>query len=292
MYSLTESWFGGMLTTPYTMFGSAVFFDPVTHPDADYEFNEAHSYRCDRGMWTCKRFPGGLSRNAKLGQAMRAVDRMLREALGFEHPLKEQKSVPKYLMGFISDEIEAWTSWRSAHAPRHIDIDLSRLSSIRDAAAITREALLIEEEREGTGALLDAADGTTASAAVPTLEMGNSTTDERMTKQPAPVTTPEEGSGRAFAPTEDPTPEPIAGAGPTNGLSPAAAAYLRALVEGDEGAADAVIKRASVSEDILVDTINEALFELVGDTVVEYGPNGPELIDDYREDVEGFLNHE
>lgn len=292
MYSLMESWFGGMLTTPYTMFGSAVFFDPVTHPDVEYEFNEAHSYRCDRGMWTCKRFPGGLSRNAKLGQAMRAVDRMLREALGFEHPLKEQKSVPKYLMGFISDEIEAWTSWRSAHAPRHIDIDLSRLSSIRDAAAITREALLIEEEREGTGALLDAADGTTASAAVPTLEMGNSTTDERMTKQPAPVTTPEEGSGRAFAPTEDPTPEPIAGAGPTNGLSPAAAAYLRALVEGDEGAADAVIKRASVSEDILVDTINEALFELVGDTVVEYGPNGPELIDDYREDVEGFLNHE
>ena len=123
-----------------------------------------------------------------------------------------------------------------------------------------------------------------------------------MTKQLAPATTteedfgrafaPEADSGRAFAPEADPTPEPLAGAGATNGLSPDAAAYLRALVEGDGNAADAAIKRASASEDILVDTINEALFELVGDTVIEYGPNGPELIEDYREDVEGFLNHE
>ena len=292
MYSLMESWFGGMLTTPYTMFGSAVFFDPVTHPDAEYEFNEAHSYRCDRGMWTCKRFSGGISRNAKLGQAMRAVDRMLREALGFEHPLKEQKGVPKYLMGFISDEIEAWTSWRSAHAPRHIDIDLSRLSSIRDAAAITRETLLIEEEREGAGALLDAADGTTAVAAALAMESGAPAADAHATMRPRVSDAPKTALERAFVPEANPTPKPMADAGATNSLSAAAAAYLRALVKGDGNAADAAIKRASASEDILVDTINEALFELVGDTVIEYGPDGPELIEDYREDVEGFLNHE
>ena len=43
---------------------------------------------------------------------------------------------------------------------------------------------------------------------------------------------------------------------------------------------------------MLVDAVNETLFDLVGDTVIEYGPDGPELIEDYREDVEGFLNHE
>ena len=43
---------------------------------------------------------------------------------------------------------------------------------------------------------------------------------------------------------------------------------------------------------MLVDAINEALFDLIGDTVIEYGPNGLELIEDYREDVEGFLHHE
>ena len=35
-----------------------------------------------------------------------------------------------------------------AHAPRRIEIDLSKLTGIRDAAAQTREALLVDEERE------------------------------------------------------------------------------------------------------------------------------------------------
>lgn len=87
-------------------------------------------------------------------------------------------------------------------------------------------------------------------------------------------------------------PEPATDVFPAPGLSPAATAYLRALIEGDRGAADAALDQASTSEDILVDTVNEALFDLIGDTVIEYGPNGPELIEDYREDVEGFLNHE
>lgn len=292
MYSLMESWFGGMLTTPYTMFGSAVFFDPVAHPDAEYAFDEVHGYRCERGMWTCRRYPGSLSRNAKLGQAMRAVDRMLREALGFEHPLKEQKGVPKYLLGFISDEIGAWTTWRNAHAPRRIDIDLSRLSSIRDAAAITREALLIEEEREGAGALLDAADGATAIAPASAIESGVPAADVHAMMRPGVSDAPKAALERKLAPEADLLPAPMAGVCPAAGLSPIAAAYLRALAERDEGSAEDALKRASASEGILVDAINEALFELVGDTVVEYGPNGPELIEDYREDVEGFLNHE
>lgn len=307
MYSLMESWFGGMSTMAYTMFGSAVFFDPVTHPDAEYELDKVHRYRCDREMWSCTRFQGGLARNAKLGQAMRSVDRMLREALGFEHPLKEQKGVPKYLQGFISDEIEAWMSWRSAHAPRHIDIDLSRLSGIRDAAAITREALLIDEEREGTGTLLDAADGTAVRAVgapagevTPTVEAEVSAVeaDAPATEVDTPAVEVDTPVVQAEAPVASArvsvrqVPEAATDAFPTPGLSHAATAYLRALIEGDRGAADAALDQASTSEDILVDAINETLFDLIGDTVIEYGPDGPKLIEDYREDVEGFLNHE
>ena len=42
----------------------------------------------------------------------------------------------------------AWLSWDAAHQPIKIDIDLSQLGHIRSAAAQTREALLIDEERE------------------------------------------------------------------------------------------------------------------------------------------------
>ena len=43
---------------------------------------------------------------------------------------------------------------------------------------------------------------------------------------------------------------------------------------------------------MLVDSINEALFDLVGDTVIEFSAAGPQIIEDYKADVRGYLDHE
>lgn len=284
-YSLTESLFGGQFELAYTMFGSAVFFEPERHPDADYELDEIHRYRCRNGAWSCKRYQGNRSRNAKLGQAMRAADRILREGLGFDRSLKEQGKLPKYLQGLIEEEVAAWLAWSAAHAPVRVEIDLSQLTNIRRAAASTRESLLIDEEREGKGALLDAADGNTRDG-----EHDDVTHVDRAAPEPLPM-------AAAAAPPVAPISPPAATAAAgythqTAGLGPSEVGYLRALLEKDQAGAAKIAKEKHGSEDMLVDTINEALFELVGDTVIEYGPNGLELIEDYREDVEGFLNHE
>lgn len=284
-YSLTESLFGGQFELAYTMFGSAVFFEPERHPDADYELDEIHRYRCRNGAWSCERYQGNRSRNAKLGQAMRAADRILREGLGFDRPLKEQGKLPKYLQGLIEEEVAAWITWSAAHAPVRIEIDLSQLTDIRRAAASTRESLLIDEEREGTGALLDAADGNTRDT-----ESDDVTHVDRAAPEPLPM------AAAAASPVEPISPAAAtAAAGYTHqpaGLGPSEVGYLRALLEKDQAGAAKIAKEKHGSEDMLVDAINEALFDLVGDTVIEYGPDGPELIEDYREDVEGFLNHE
>lgn len=283
-YSLTESLFGGQFELAYTMFGSAVFFEPEHHPDADYELDEIHRYRCRNGAWSCERYQGNRSRNAKLGQAMRAADRILREGLGFDHPLKEQGKLPKYLQGFIEEEVAAWLAWSAAHAPVRIEIDLSQLTGIRRAAASTRESLLIDEEREGAGALLDAADGDARGR-----ERDDATRVDRTAPEPPPM------AAAAASPVEPGPPAAAAAAGDTRqsaGLGPSEVGYLRTLLEKDRARAAEIAKEKHGSEDMLVDAINEALFDLVGDTVIEYGPNGPELIEDYREDVEGFLNHE
>ena len=50
-----------------------------------------------------------------------------------------------------------------------------------------------------------------------------------------------------------------------------------------------IVKNGDAS---LVDTINEALFDLVGDTVIEFGATGPQIIEDYEADVRGYLDHE
>ena len=47
---------------------------------------------------------------------------------------------------------------------------------------------------------------------------------------------------------------------------------------------------AGTTEDLLVDAINEELFDLLGDTVLEFGPEGPQLIEDYQEDIERIVN--
>ena len=40
---------------------------------------------------------------------------------------------------------------------------------------------------------------------------------------------------------------------------------------------------------MLVDAINEALFDLIGDTAIEFGSTGPQVIEDYEDDVRGVL---
>ena len=267
--SLLESWFGEEVELPYTMFGSAVFFEPERHADAAYQLDEIHRYRCSRGLWTCERFHGNRARNPKLGAAMRAVDRSLREVHDPEHPLKDDEKTPKYLQKFIDQEIEAWRTWSAAHAPVRIDIDLSQLASIRSAAAETREALLIDEEREGNGALVMAASKEGDTAKQPPEDNATECTAPKASAKTAP---------------EPATPVP---------LSPAQAQYVQALLAGNRPKANAAAQQAKTTEDLLVDAINEALFDQIGDTVIEYGPDGnPQLIEDYREDVEGILHHE
>jgi len=75
-------------------------------------------------------------------------------------------------------------------------------------------------------------------------------------------------------------------------LAPAADAYLRALLEQNAARAASAVAQSGKSEDMLVDSINEALFDLVGDTVIEFGSAGPQIIEDYEADVRGYLDHE
>lgn len=300
--TLLESWFGEEVALPYTMFGSAVFFANERHADCIYELDEIHRYRCDRGYWTCERPHGSRSKNPKLGDTMRAVDRSLRDAFGFEHPLKETGKTPKYVQKFIDREVETWISWSRAHAPKRIEIDLSQLAGIRFAAEATRESLLIDEEREGEGGLmLDAADSLVEPQEELTIEPWTDGVAERQAETAEPEALTAAGLQAVEAqetiiadvPTTEPLRSDVPDA-PDTANSPLTSnqlAYLRSLFDNDMPARSAAVQSAGMSEDMLVDAINEALFDLVGDTIIEYGAASPELIEDYRADVEGLIDH-
>lgn len=290
---IVASLFGEETAMPYTMFASAVFFAPERHEDCEYRLDPIHIYRCQNGFWECMRIHGSRQKSSKLGEMMRACDQRLRLALDPAHPLKEEK-VPKYLAKIIDDEIVAWLSWDAAHQPVKIDIDLTQLGHIRSAAAQTREALLIDEEREdGAPVEAEAADSGQPEAepvADAIVEAVAAPIRQDETDEPT-ISTEEFGVVApllvsAPAPV---TPAPIEAA---NKLAPAADAFLRALLEQNAAQATSAVAHSGQSEDMLVDTINEALFDLVGDTVIEFSAAGPQIIEDYEADVRGYLDHE
>ena len=290
---IVASLFGEETAMPYTMFASAVFFAPECHEDCEYRLDPIHIYRCQNGFWECMRIHGSRQKSSKLGEMMRACDQRLRLALDPTHPLKEEK-VPKYLAKIIDDEIVAWLSWDAAHQPVKIDIDLSQLGHIRSAAAQTREALLIDEERE---------DDVPMEAEATLIEQPNTESAPGMTAGPGEMATRQDEPDEPTVSTEEfgvvapllvsvPAPVTPASAEAANKLAPAADAFLRALLERNTAQATSAVAQSGKSEDMLVDSINEALFDLVGDTVIEFGSAGPQIIEDYEADVRGYLDHE
>ena len=290
---IVASLFGEETAMPYTMFASAVFFAPERHEDCEYRLDPIHIYRCQNGFWECMRIHGSRQKSSKLGEIMRACDQRLRLALDPSHPLKEEK-VPKYLAKIIDDEIVAWLSWDATHQPVKIDIDLSQLGHIRSAAAQTREALLIDEEREDdTTADVEEADSGQPEAE-PVANMIVEPVAAPIEQDEADELTISTEQFGVVAPLLAPAPAPATAmsADTASALVPAAEGYLRALLEQNAAQAASAVARSDQSEDMLVDSINEALFDLVGDTVIEFGATGPQIIEDYEADVRGYLDHE
>ena len=78
-------------------------------------------------------------------------------------------------------------------------------------------------------------------------------------------------------------------------LAPHSAKPTICLTAQEHALLDALLARkeapatAGTSLDMLVDSINEKLFDLVGDTVLEFGDAGPVLVEDYEQDLRGYL---
>lgn len=291
---LVESLFGVETTMSYTPFTTAVFFEEHLHADADYELDPLQRYCCEHGRWTCSRVWGARDKSSRLGAIMRACDRKLRVALNYPHLLKPREE-PKYLEQIIDREIADWLAWKEAHAPREVHIDLSKLSGIRAAAAETREALLIDEEREDEAGVIEAgAQVLTAPGPDCALDTGAREDVPGEAAHPQTDVIAEKPMGDQTAalsgtPGEPATHNEATHAGtqkaPAGPLSPEQAAFVHALLDGT-----APTLAPGVSVDMMVDAINDALFDLLGDTALEFGADGPVIIEDYIDDLRGVLS--
>lgn len=303
---LMESLFGSPLAMPYDMFYSAVFWSEQPHPDTTYELDAINRYTCARGRWYWEGYHGSHTKSTKLGAVLRATDQRLRAAIGYEHPLAE-KTVPKYLAKIIDREIEARLAWEREQEARVIHVDLSQLAGIRAAASLTQEALLVDEEREERPAAGEASEGVPVSSSKDVESSGAADEGEAegaseaaagharamVTEQATldldtlPHVTPGPPTRASQGTLEPPTQTPQAevGVSASLGLTPDELSLLRSLLAGKPAHA-----AQGTSMDMLVDGINEKLFDLLGDTMLEFDDAEPQLVEDYVGDVRAALD--
>ena len=294
---LMESLFGSPLAMPYGMFYSAVFWSEQPHPDATYELDAINRYTCARGRWYWEGYHGSHTKSTKLGAVLRATDQRLRAAIGYEHPLME-KTVPKYLAKIIDREIEARLAWEREQEARVIHVDLSQLAGIRAAASLTQEALLVDEEREERPAAGEASEGVPVSSSKDVESSGAADEGEAegaseaaagharamVTEQATlDLDTLPPAQGTLEPPTQ--TPQAEVGVSASLGLTPDELSLLRSLLAGKPAHT-----AKGTSMDMLVDGINEKLFDLLGDTALEFDGTEPQLVEDYVEDVRAALD--
>jgi hypothetical protein len=138
-----------------------------------------------------------------------------------------------------------------------VRIDRSALGHIRSASVRTREALLTDEERgeDVVGIPVGERDDVAAPGA----------------ESAAPETC-----------DNDQVPQVDVGTGPLTGEQ---VGMLRALLAGEpvpKGAGGTFVS-------LMVDAVNEAFLDVVGDTVVEFDGDDPVLVEDYEQDVRDAL---
>lgn len=197
-------------------------------------------------------------------------------------------SSQKYLHKIVDASVSSWSASRQEAERRRVSIDRAQLAGIRSRSAVTREQLLIEEERledaqlvEEEQFIFDRSDHC--------LEQNEPFEDSALVDPAvadsckAEIDPPAESASVSVGDVVETKPMSEL----PYGLSPIEFSYLRAMIADN---ADAARLSEVDSQDLIIDSINEKLFELLGDIAIEFIEGEPKLIEDYRDDLKGALD--
>ena len=253
--------FGKLSSYPWRPLANAIYWEQGQRKDREYVVNECRKYVCRNGEWHELRYDELFFDRYRIHALVREADRQLRRYVKAGHYLKK-KEEGEWIEPFVAAVIEADKAAAREAAKPAIAIDLSHLDKIRRDAQITRDSLLTEEEVEETVLPSSA---------------------ENM-RTPVPISL-------KSATIEVSTPESHAAEVPEIPLLDRThAEILLSLLRGEPVAER--IRSGHLLASVVTDTINEAMFEEIGDNVLECDGDKITLVEDYREDLEEILEGE
>ncbi|MDD7199015.1 TerB N-terminal domain-containing protein [Parafannyhessea umbonata] len=255
---------------------------PKELPSPTYRIDACTRVTTLAGRWFIRRGYEHAGKSRDLGRILRAMDRQMREDWDDPRTLKP-RPLAKYLEKIIVQASAEQRQRELEAESRKITIDLSKLGGIRAAAATTREALLVDEEIEDEPAATTAP---APSSPAPTASAPMAHPVHAGEKNAAPsVANPTATDGTTATATSPASPNPVAA---ENGQTPCDLDFLelKVIARVSEGKPFSdLLGPGKPMASVLVDSINEKLFDELGDTAIEYVDGEPRLVPDYVEDV-------
>ena len=248
---LFTSCFGTRNTYHWYPLANAVYFHQENElKDMVYDLDPVRQYECRGGIWMEKKYENIFFEKKRFQALIHEADRMLRLYLKTGHPLKE-KPEENWSTPYVHAVIEIDKKAELEAAKPKITIDLSGLDRIRRDALHTRDSLLTEEE------------------------MDNS--EEKVLSIPS-MPDPADQKTENAETTQESINIP---------LDPMQIRILQTLVK--DGNADQLINENHLIPSVVTDAINEALFDEIGDSVLEYNGSIISIVEDYKEDIINML---
>ncbi len=267
----------------WTPFPEALYIPPAEQADRSYELHPGRRYQCRDGHWTVERYNFYSVNQTVFRTILHESERRLREILGVGRPLKAdvlESWVDRYIDEALVREQEEIRQARLSA----IHFEAGDLAAIRADAAVTRDSLLTEEEREAEAEVEERAEleaGRRGNGGTPSMK---NRTEVQASARGLDLMGPAEAelSDDGLFDKESPDDEPALGAHEM--------AILRLLLDG-KSPAD-YIREKRLFATVLADSINEALYDALGDTAVECDGKDIILVEDYREDIEELIGAE
>ena len=317
--------FGERQSHAWTPLTNAIHWEEDKPQEAEYVLNPCRRYRCHEGEWTEERYENPYFARDRLQGLLHAADKSFRRYLKTGHYLrakKEEEWAEPWIEAVITADREAEERTRieaeKEAAMAKITIDLSGLDRIRRDALVTRDSLLTESEmaeaeETGAGPSLSAVFPAQSQAALPSQQQDSlpSPAQDDGTGLPAEdgqTTSAQEAAALIQAALEEAPALLPADILPANGeqfkintaagedmpenrqtpliegLDSLHTQILCALVRGESVAA--LIRENRLMPSMVADTINEALYDEIGDIVLECDGDSLTIVEDYLEDLE------
>ncbi len=245
-------------------FSNAVYYWRENGENREYCLNEVRTYLCRGGVWQMEAYEK-LSFDRSIFQGfMHEADLLLRRYLKTGRYLRE-KPEDAWARPYIQFVIEADREALIEASRPKITIDLSGLEQIRKDALITQNSLLAAEETVWQEQLSDQPSDADE-------ESGQTDAARELQKIDANRELQETDANRE---PEEPLPDIR--------LDAVHIRILKTILQGDSAAG--IIRENHLMPSIAADTINEALFDEIGDTVLFCEDDELFLVEDYTEDL-------